>query len=877
MSGEVGPPRLAEAVMRRLLPPAEREYALGDLAEEHRRRATTGRRWVASMWYWSQVVRSVGPLITFDTGSGEAEMFSGLGRDLRSALRQFRTHPLFAGVVVATVGLGVGGATAVFSVLDGVVLRPLDFPDSERVVTLWGRSSEYPRTPLTVGDHNDVAAHTSAFDAIGAEWGNSDLILGEGNAEQVSVGWVTPSYFDVVRVQPALGRLLDAGDVNTVVLGHDLWVRRYGSDPSVVGRLIDLGGTSLEVVGVLGPGVDPNLTTFSGNRAINELWRPFPADWMRGDDRSVGWLRSSARLKEGVSLEAAQQEVDAIMTRVNATVTDRDGGEDMMVHLRSARTDLVAPIASTLWILLAAVLGVLLIASTNVANLMLGRGQSRTGEVAVRAALGGSRGRLFRQFFVEGLVLAAVGGLLGVALGWAGMKALVAWAPPSLPRMESVALDFRVLVFALSATSLAAVLFGLLPALKGSRSDVAETLGRRTSTASRGDRRLTRALVVAEIALSLGLLVGTGLLLRSLQGLHRAELGFEKEGLLTFALQTASVAETAEEEAQALQAYMASVAETPGVVSVGVTNRVPLAGGLLTGAFRSQEMVAAEAEPLNGSYRYVTPDYFETMGARLAAGRSFRTEDALESTVIDEQIAERLWPGQNPVGRLIEYTSVGADPALAEVVGVVQPMKHAGVADAAPPTVFLPMLAVAHQQNFRYVVARVTGDPAALVEPIRVALRRVDGDAVMARERTMADLYDTSVASTRFAGRMLSVFAGVALLLATIGLHGVMALAVRQRSREFGIRVAVGAAHRTILRDVLGSGVRLVALGTALGILLSVVVGRYLGSLLYGIAPTDLASITAATLVIVAVGFMGSWLPARRVLRVDPVKTLRTE
>jgi predicted permease len=821
-------------------------------------------------------VASIVPLMTIEGWKPEGRIMSGWIRDIRGAFRQFRLSPSFAAVVVLTVAVGVGSATSVYSVLHGVVRKPLAFADSERVVTLWGQSAEYPRTPLTVGDHNALANEVEAFELVSAEWGNTALLLGEGEAEQVRVGWVTPTYFEVLETVPHLGRVLRPEDVNAVMIDHELWVRRYGSDPDIVGRVIDLGGAPMEVVGVLRAGDDPNLTTFAGGRASNQVWRLQPADWTEGNDRSIGWLRSSARLRDGVTVAQAQAEVDGLMTRINQTVTDRDGGTDLRVHVTPVRADLVGDVSGVLWMLLGAVCGVLLIAAVNVANLMLGRGQGRAGEVAVRAALGGSRYRIFRQFMVESAVLAAVGGALGTGLSWVGTRALVAAAPPSLPRIDEVAIDGSVLVFALVSTIVAAVLFGIVPAMRGSRTDLAGAMNRRTATGSRREQRLSRGLVVVEVALSLCLLAGTGLLLRSLQQLNGTDLGFEKESLLTFALEAPELGETAEEAAALLDRYIASVEDQSGVVAVGVTNRVPLAGGLFTGGYRSAEMVSSDAEQHEASFRFVTPDYFAAMGANLR-GRSFTAADSETSVLVDEQVAERLWPGEDAVGKRLEHRSIGADPVMATVIGVVSPMKHGAVSEAAPPIVFLPMLAAANQQNFRYMVIRVQGDALASIDRIRAALRTVDPNAVMARVRPMEALYDDAVASTRFAGQLLAAFGIVAALLAAIGLHGVMALFVRRRTREFGIRVALGAGYDSILRSTFASGMGMVALGSAIGVLLALALSRFLGSLLYGIAPTDTLSLALATAVMAAVGLLGAWLPARRARRIDPVNALRTE
>ncbi len=870
------PPRFAASLVRWLASAEDREYALGDLAEGFRSEAAVQGPFRARLWYWGQVLRSIGPLLTSRRWGWEGGMMTGFFKDVQSGLRQFYRAPGFSLVVVATIAIGVGGATAVFSVLRGVVFTPLAFEDSERVVTLWGSRPDQARVPLTVGDYNELHA-VDAFSDVSGEWGNTALILGEGNAEQVRVGWVTARYFDQLRIRPQLGTLFGANDENALLLSHDLWERRYGRDPDVIGRIIDLGGNPMEVVGVLPQNKDPNLTSYSGGLGTHQVWRLMPAGWTQGDDRTVGWIRASARLKEAVTIAQAQAELDALMDRVNATVTDRDGGKDLRINPVPVRQDLVGGLARTLWILLGAVSGVLLIAATNVANLMLARAQQRGGEVAIRYALGGGRTRLVRQSLTESLTLALAGGLAGIAVAWAGMRALVAWAPPTMPRVEEVGLDPAVLGFAVAATGVAALFFGVVPALRATRTGLASALSDRTGTASRREQTLSGILVVAEVALSLGLLMGTGLLLRSLDSLNRVDLGFEKEGVLTFALEVPVLGDTPEEGAALINDYLSRVEATPGVRSAGLSNRIPLGGGLFTGSYRSNEMIAAESEGYQASYRFITPGYLEAMGARLMEGQVLTAADPEDVAVIDEQVAELLWPGQNALGKQVELDVMGGDTVLAEVIGVVAPMKHAGVADPAPETIFLSMMPRANQQNFRYMAVRVQGEPLQYVEPIRSSLKLVHGDAVMARIRPMSEMFDRSVASTRFVSLLLTVFGGVALMLATVGLHGLMALGVRRRAREFGIRVALGAEHQRILRGVLGSGARLVLLGAAVGIAISLIVGRFLGSLLYGIEPSDLTTMAVATSVLVAVGLLGAYLPARRVLSVDPVKALRED
>ena len=867
---------MATRLLGLVLPRSEREFVLGDLEEEFYRRATQRGRLRATIWYWGEAARSAWPLLTL-TEVGRDGMMMGLDQDLRGAARVFRRSPGFAAVVVATLALGIGGASSVYSVLKGVVLTPLALEESERIVMLWGQSPEYERTPLTVGDYNVLAQEVDGFEAVAAAWSNYALILGEGAAEQVSVGWVTPEYFGLLRIDPLLGRAPQAGEESAVVISNDLWVRRYGADPSVVGRAVDLSGDRFEIIGVLGPDQDPNLSTFAAGRARHEVWRLQPREWTQGDDRSVGWLRATARLADGASLAQVGAEVDALMTRVNETVTDRDGGTELAIHLVPVRIDLFGGVSQTLWVLLAAVLGVLLIAASNVAHLMLGRAEMRGGEVAVRAALGGSRLRLVRQLLVEGGALAAAGGIAGLAVAWWGITGLLALAPPTLPRLELVRLDSGVFVFALLATALTAVVFAVVPALRATRTDLVTVMGDRRTTGDRNRRGISHALVVAQVGLSLTLLTGTGLLLESLNQLAREELGFRTDNIVTFALEAPSWGSSLEESAARMTAYAEALEAVPGVEGAGFTNRIPLAGGLFTGTYVSEEMAAQEAEPAQASFRYVTPGYLATMGARVVDGRDFRSDDGIDVVLIDQTAAERAWPGERAVGKRVRTSVVGEEEGWAEIVGVVAPMKHAGVADDAVHTVFMSMLARAHQMNFRYVAVRVAGEPLGYVEALGDAVRSIDGNAVLARTLTMSELYDAELAPTRFASILLLVFGLVALLLATVGLHGVMAFSIRRRTRELGIRMALGAERAELLRNTLGSGAKLVVAGAGLGVLLSLSTGRLLGSLLFGVRPTDVATLALASTLILAIGLLGAYLPARLVLAMDPARTLREE
>jgi len=872
VSDHRGLPRAIRWLLGALISDDVAVYVLGDLEEEYHARVERTGRYRAWLWCWMEAVRSAWPLMTMPSG-GRDGMMRGLGQDLRSGLRVFVRQPGFAAVVVVTLALGIGGASAVYSVIRGVVLSPLEFPNADRVVALWGQTPDYPRAPLTVGDHNELLHNVDAFQAVAAGWGNSTLLLGGTQAEAVSFGWVTPEYFRTLGLVPEIGRMPEAGEEAAVVLSHGLWVRRYGADPEVIGRVIDVGGNSFEVVGVIPEHSNPNLAAFSGNRTNYDLWRLQPAGWTQGEDRSVGWLRSAALLKPGVTLSQAQQEVDAHFERVNANVTNRDGGTDLRINLIPVREDLVSGISRTLWVLLGAVLGVLLVAAGNVAHLMLARGEERDVEVAVRAALGGSRTRLVRQFLVESSVLAAVGGVVGIGVASLGVQTLLRWAPPNLPRLDTVGMDPGVILFALGATGATVLVFGVVPALRSTRSDLASAMAQRSGTMGPREQRLSRGLVVLQVALSLTLVSGTGLLLRSLSSLHGADLGFQTENILTFDLQAPNW--TQEGARARLTDFKRRLEGVPGVQAVGFTNRIPLGGGLYTASFASEEMVDGSG-PATVPFRNITPGFLEAMGARLVAGRAFTMDDPASVFLVDEIAAEIAWPGENPVGRRIQVTQIGSDPEWGEVIGVVASMKHAGLAEPAEATIFTPMMASAWNQNFRYAAVRASTDPLLLLDALGDAVREVDANAVVARPKTMEAFFSEQVAAPRFATLLLMLFGLTALLLATVGLHGVMAYRIQRRRREMGIRMALGAEPGGILRDAFFSGAGLVVGGIALGVALTLLgLDPILEALLVEVGSGDPVTLVGSAVVILITGLVGAYLPARLALGVDPATSLR--
>ncbi|HEV2147293.1 MAG TPA: ABC transporter permease [Longimicrobiaceae bacterium] len=816
--------------------------------------------------------------------------WSDLRQDVRYGARALLRSPGFTLVAVLTLALGIGATTAIYTVVDTVLLRPLGVADPDRLVVLRERNRGDETSPLrqggTVSPANffDWEAQARSFSSLAyfTQWPLN--LTGDGEPQEVQVQAASADLFSTLGVRPMLGRTFrpeeddpegeGIGFGGVAVLSHRLWQSRYGGDPDVLGKTIRVADLPLEVVGVMGPDF-----RMLGHRP--DLWMPLAIQ--PGNRTDMGrFLTAVGRLKPGIPLERAEEEMGAIARRLEEAYPDQNTG--MGVTLMPAREQVVGEVRPALLVLLAAVGMLLLIACTNVANLLLGRATARRQEIAVRLSLGATRARLVRQLLTESLVLSAVGGAIGLAAAALGTRVLVRSLPESvqLPQMEAVAVDARVLAFALGVTLLTGILFGLAPALVSSRTDLQGSLrdGGRGSTGGRAPMRLRGALVVAEVALALMLLVGAGLLLRSFQKLQAVDTGMNPAGVLTLRMSLGSEAYgSADAQRGFLARLLPALEALPGVQAVGTTSHLPLTeeGKMGHNAFRADRPRPVQGRATSVDFRVAGGDYFRAQGVRLVRGRTFGPRDdpgAPTVFVINESLARTLFPGEDPVGKRLAYPWFEGD-VEGEIVGVVEDVRETSVAAEPAPALYR---AFAQMPDADLVVMiRTAGDPLALAGAAREAIRRLDPDLPVASVRTMASVVAGATARPRLSSYLLGGFAAVALLMAAIGLYGVIAYGVAQRRGEIGVRVALGADRAAILGLIVRQGMALTAAGLAVGLIGALALSRLLRSLLYGVTTTDAATFLAVPLVLAAVALLASYLPASRAARTDPATALRLQ
>jgi predicted permease len=806
--------------------------------------------------------------------------------DLRYALRALRRQPGFAATAVVTLALGIAATTAVFSVVYGVLLRPLPFPHSERLVRVFAERSGGLWT-VSPPDFTDWRAQAASFEHLAAV--NTDMsvaLTGDGPATRRVAAAVTANFFATLGVPPALGRgFTEAHEVpgqdRAAVLSDALWRTQYGADPGVLGRFLRLDGAEYEVVGVMPPDFDVPAGT--------ELWLPLAftvADLTT--QRGAHYLDVYGRLRAGTTVEQADQEVWDIAARLGAAFPEAN--PDWRAAAVGLRTALVGDAQRPLYALLGAVGLVLLMSCVNVASLLLARAVSRDQEIAIRVALGVGRGRLVRAVLAESLVLALAGGVLGAGLATWGVDWLTRLAPPTLPRLEQVRVDPYVLAFTLAVSGLTGLIFGAAPSLQLLRRREASgalALSERSGTAGRAAQRWRRGLVTVQIALAVTLLAGAGLLIRSFARLTATDPGFRPEGVLTFNL---SLPEVGYEDPARAAAFAARVEEgfraLPGVSHVGMIFGLPLSGfgfSITPTALDGRRLTDEEqnAFPVYFQLRFVTPGYFETMGITRLQGRTFTDLDragAPTVAVVNETAARHLFGTTDVIGRRVEHGTrmgLGGDRVNGEIVGVVRDVKDVALSAAARPHVYFP-----HAQwpvDFLQPVLRTTGDPLALAELARRVVATVDPNVPVYQVRTISQLRNASTGRTRFLMLLLAVFAASALTLAAVGIYGVGAFAVAQRRRELGIRMALGARASDIVGLVLRQGAALAAGGAVLGLAGALLATRALRGLLFEVTPTDPPTLTAGTVTLVLVTLVASYAPARRAARVDPMEALRYE
>jgi predicted permease len=818
-----------------------------------------------------------------------------LKQDLRFAWRTLRRRPSFSVVVVLTLALGIGANTAIFSVVSSVLLSPLPFPDSERLVMAWASNPELARLaglpdelPVSPGMFYDWQEQSRSFEHLAMVQSAQIALTGTGEPVMVKSVDVTGEFFEVLGTPPALGRAVQPADdvpghEGVVVLSDAFWRRQLGADPKIVGRKLLLDGKPAEVIGVMPPGFafprGAEMPSGYGFAPEPDLWRPMALPEEARRFRGNHSCLPIARLKPGVTLEQAQAELVALSERLWLQYPDDKGWSARLERLSD---QLVGGVRPSLLILLGAVGLLLLIACANVANLFLAQALVRQKEISVRTALGASRGRLVRQLLTESLLLALSGGALGLLAAWWGLRAFAVWIPADLPLPRGIEIDGTVLAFAVGLSLLTGALAGLTPALQTTRPDLAESLREGTrggAGASRG-QRTRRALVVAEVAVALVLVIGAGLLIRSFARLTSIDPGFRPENVLTLRVDLPGERYPRERRAAFFDQVLDGLRGQAGVVSVGAVSELPMGGTENIEAVFPEGRPEPEPDKIPiADCRFTTPGYFETLGIPLRRGRSFAASDTKDTTkvaVVDEEMARRYWPAEDAIGKRFRMGGPGNTSApYWTIVGIVGNVRHSGLHVDPRPQMYLPQSQRASTQMV--IVARTQGDPKGLVPAVQAAVREVDRDQPITEIRTLEQVVSTSVAGRRFNMVLFGLLAGLALALAVIGIYGVTAYSVSQRTRELGLRMALGARRGQVLGMVVGEAGKLAAVGVAFGLILAFSLTRVMASLLFGVEPTDPVTFAGVSLALGLSAVVAAYFPGRKATGVDPMVAFRAD
>jgi predicted permease len=808
---------------------------------------------------------------------------SSFFQDVRYGWRTLANSRGFAVVAILTLALGIGANTAIFSFVDGVLLKPLPYPDADRIVRVLEKPPRAERNGISTLNFLDWRQDNAVFDFIAAQTGGAATLTGVSDAIQIRGARVSPHYFDIYGIRPELGRSFlpdedQLGKHQVVILSHVLWVNQFGADPLIIGRTIILDNEPHTVIGVLPAG-----SAF--DRAFNQLWRPLAFE-PSNMTRDFHWLTSFARLKPGVTLQQAQANMSAIGARIERDFPDSNKGWGVIVE-RYADTLIGSDMRTALLVLMTATGLVLLIGCANLANLALARGVSREREVALRASLGAGRGRLIRQFLTENVLLALAGGALGVGVGYAAMRSLQVLVPPfSFAREVRITMDSRVLAFALAISVLTGLLFGIVPALQATSPDLAGLMkdGGRAATDRGSRKRLRDVLIVTEVALAFMLLVGSGLMMRSFFRLLNVDMGMDGGNVLTMGL---PIATRRFPDPTRLNLYLreirAAVDAVPGVRETAWSCAPPMQGA----CYGMPMLVAGRpmvdrANRSGGFFKVVSASYFSALKLKMARGRPLSDRDAKNTSpvlVINERLATREFPGQDPIGQRLLIQEIipgqtGLGPEVSwQIVGVVHDEKVNGIADERSAGVY-----VSNEQSpvyFQTLNVRTGVDPTALQKAITTAVHSVNKDQALTDIRTVDQIKDLSMANNRLQSVLLGIFATVALALAGIGIYGVISYSVAQRTHEIGIRAALGATEGSLLQLILSRGVILTVIGLVIGIAGSLGLTRLMASLLYGVGARDPATMIVVGIVLALVAMTACYVPARRATTIDPLVALR--
>ena len=808
-------------------------------------------------------------------------------QDLRYAARQLGSNPGFAIVIILTLGLSIGANSAIFSVISSVLLKSLPYPHPDRIVRIFYTNPTYPRFPLNHFDFRDFRDRSKSFDSM-AIYTRGDMQLSGGSAEPARLyGFhITSGFFRVLGLHPRLGREFERsaelpGNGQQVILSDRIWRSRFDADPAIVGKKITLDAKPFTVVGVMPPG-----TEHPGNEYHSlayggeiDLWSPFTFE---GDPSRRGshYTEGIARLKDGVTAEQAQSELNAIMSELGREYANDSRWHVLLVPLYR---EIVGASQRMLLVLLGAVGMVLLIACANAANLLLARAATRQREIAVRLALGASRGRLIRQLLTESILIALVGGLLGLAMAVGGVKALVSLLPADFPRVHEIHVSAPVFAFTFLVSAATGILFGLIPAIQASRTDPRSGLheGSRTTTGSGRISRLRNALVVSEVSLACVLLIGAGLMLRSLLNLVHLDPGFREEHVLTatIALPYPEYKST-EQVTQFYQTLTTNLASLPGVESAATGSDLPWTGYDENTSLTIEGKQPGPNDEFHARYHVASPDYFRALGIPLLHGRFFNGADkagAPTVIVINRAMAQKYWGTDDAVGKRVTWDDHPQEKDWFKIVGVVGDVKDKPSSADAEPAFWWPSL----QQPFAFLgeslVIRSANDPQTLADAVRNEVHRLDPALAVADVQWLDEIVYGSVATPRFAFVLVGLFAGLAIVLAAIGTYGVISYSVSQRTSEFGLRVALGAQRGDVIRLVLAQAAKLVFAGTAVGLVLAVTLARVLKNLIYNVSPADPLTFVSVGFIVIAIAVLACYIPALRATRADPMRALRAE
>ena len=799
-------------------------------------------------------------------------MFAHLVRDARYAVRQLLRTPAFTVVAVATLALGIGATTAIFSVVNGVLLQPLPYPESDRLVRIHEIVPQYGLFSVAPANFLDWRQQNHVFERIAAYSPGSATLLRTEGPERIQGALVSWDLFQTLGTAPALGSSFTAGqDVpganDVVVISDALWRQEFEGDPGVIGRAINLNGAAVTVIGVMPPG-------FYFPTRTAQFWRPIainPVNATRGGH----FLGVVARMNSGVTVQRADAEMKALAERLAREYPDNSAGESARVV--RLQDQIVGAIRPALLTLFAAVGFVVLIACANVANLLLVRAAVREKEIAIRAALGANRRRLFAQVLAESLVLAIAGGALGLGIAYLGLPAMLTLSAGSIPRAADVTVDRQVLLFAAAASVATGLLFGLIPAWQSARGGIGAVLkeGGRSSTAA-GTRWIRSGLLVVEVALSIVLLTGAALLVRSFDRLTNVPPGFEPDGALAFRVSLPQKQYNEDAQFNFYEALIDKLEAQPGIRSAGLVQTLPMQGDyVLSFDIRGRAPALPNQKP-SANYRAVSPDYFTALGVPLLKGRAFAPSDRSGSrsvAIVDQAFVDKYFPGQDPIGQGVHIGN--GHKEFFDVVGVVGDVHYAGL-DAVPaPTMYVPIA----QDPFStiWVIARTDGDPASLAAPARQVVGEIDPLLPTYSETPLSQVVSDSVAPRRFSMVLLVLFAVMALFLAAVGLYGVVAYSVQQRTREIGLRMAIGAAPGDVLKLIIGGAMKLALAGVVLGLAAAAALARLVATLLFEVTPSDPASYAATSALLFAVVMIACYVPTRRAMRVDPTVALQAE